>query len=141
MLKLLASFFISLLLMSSAFAEDINQSDKAAVQQVIGGQLEAFKAEDGAMAYSFAAPIVTKAFPTVEKFMAMVKGGYQPILQNRKYTFGKAKIDTLGRPAQHVTITAADGKRYEAVYAMQKQADGSWKIAGVQMVEIPGLEV
>ena len=32
------------------------------------------------------------------------------------------------------------GKRYEAVYAMQQQPDGSWKIAGVQMVEIPGVD-
>jgi hypothetical protein len=123
-----------------AHAEDISSSDRSAITTVISEQLEAFKVDDGAKAYSFAAPIVTGVFPNAEIFMSMVKRGYQPIYRNKKYNFGEIKTDSLGRPAQHVTITAADGKRYEAVYAMQKQSDGSWKIAGVQMVEVPGLD-
>jgi ketosteroid isomerase-like protein len=126
---------------SFAHAQDVSTSDKSAITTAISGQLEAFKAGDGTKAYSFAAPLVTSVFPTVEIFMGMVKRGYEPIFRNTKYGFGTIVTDTLGRPAQHVTITASDGKRYEAVYAMQRQPDGSWKIAGVQMVEIPGLDV
>ncbi len=122
---------------SLARAADLNNADQTAVQQTITGQLEAFKKNDGTLAYSFAAPLVTKVFPTVDVFMSMVQRGYQPIYRNQRYSFGKLATDSLGRPAQHVTIRTADGKAYEAIYAMEKQTDGSWKISGVQMVEVP----
>jgi Domain of unknown function (DUF4864) len=140
MIRSLMAIVFALLFILPVRAEDLSPADKTNVQAVIAGQLEAFKAGDGPKAYSFAAPYVTKVFPTVDVFMRMVKGGYGPIFSNSKYGFGTVTTDTLGRPTQHVTITAADGKRYEAVYAMQQQPDGSWKIAGVQMVEIPGLD-
>jgi Domain of unknown function (DUF4864) len=139
MLKFIATVFSLLAFLTFAQAEDLAAADKSAIQETISGQLEAFKADDGVKAYSYAAPIVTGVFPTVEIFMGMVKRGYDPIYRNTKYGFGSVVTDNLGRPAQHVTITAADGKRYEAIYAMEKQKDGSWKIAGVQMVEIPGV--
>jgi ketosteroid isomerase-like protein len=140
MIRTLFAILFSVFLLMPAYSEDLSPADKSSVQAVIAGQLEAFKAGDGPKAYSYAAPFVTQVFPTVEVFMSMVKRGYEPIFRNTKYGFGTVTTDTLGRPTQHVTITAADGKRYEAVYAMQQQPDGSWKIAGVQMVEIPGVD-
>lgn len=140
MLKLITALLFSFMLIMPAHADDLSAADKQAVQQVISSQLDAFKSENGPLAYSFAAPVVTTLFPTVEVFMGMVKRGYQPIYNNTKYGFGSAIAGPLGRLMQHVTITASDGKRYEAVYAMERQTDNQWKIAGVQMVEIPGVD-
>ena len=140
MLRFFTTAFFAFLLFAPSWAAEPNAADKQAFQQIISAQLEAFKADDGALAYSYAAPTVTKIFPTVDIFMSMVKRGYQAVYTNSKYKFGELTTDILGRPAQHVTITAENGKRYEAVYAMEKQPDGNWKIAGVQMVEIPGLD-
>ena len=140
MLRFLTALFFSLMSLNPVLADDLAPPDRLAVQQVISGQLEAFKVDNGPLAYSYAAPLVTKVFPTVDIFMTMVKRGYQAVYTNSQYKFGEIVTDTLGRPAQHVTITAGDGKRYEAIYAMEKQLDGNWKIAGVQMVEIPGLD-
>jgi Domain of unknown function (DUF4864) len=137
LIRFLVSILLFVLLLAPAHAESADQS---AFQAVISGQLEAFKKDDGQTAYSFAAPIVKGIFPNVETFMGMVKRGYEPIYKNSKYVFSDLKTDSLGRPAQHVIITAINGKRYEAVYAMQQQPDGSWKIAGVQMVEIPSVD-
>lgn len=137
MFKFLISALLFVFLLAPAQAENADQS---AFQAVISGQLEAFKKDDGQTAYSFAAPIVKGIFPSAEIFMGMVKRGYEPIYKNTKYVFGDLATDSLGRPAQHVIITASNGKRYEAVYAMQQQPDGSWKIAGVQMVEIPSVD-
>jgi Domain of unknown function (DUF4864) len=141
MVKIISALIFALLLIVPAFAEDVTPADKQAFQQVISGQLNAFKSENGPLAYSFAAPLVTNIFPTVENFMAMVKHGYAPVYNNEKYQFGKLETDSAGRPAQHVSITTKDGKHYEAVYALQKQADGSWKISGCTLVEIPGVDV
>ena len=137
MFKFLISALLFVFLLAPAQAESADQS---AFQAVISGQLEAFKKDDAQTAYSFAAPIVKGIFPSAEIFMGMVKRGYEPIYKNTKYVFGDLATDSLGRPAQHVIITASNGKRYEAVYAMQQQPDGSWKIAGVQMVEIPSVD-
>ncbi len=137
MIRFLVSALLLVFLLAPAQAENADQS---AFQAVISGQLEAFKKDDGQAAYSFAAPIVKGIFPSAEIFMGMVKRGYEPIYKNTKYVFGDLATDSLGRPAQHVIITATNGKRYEAVYAMQQQPDGSWKIAGVQMVEIPSVD-
>jgi ketosteroid isomerase-like protein len=139
MQRLIALIF-SVVLLGNAYAADLSGADKQAFKSVIGGQLEAFQADDGTKAYSYAAPVVTKIFPNVATFMAMVKRGYDPVFRNSTHIFGALETDGLGRPAQHVLITAADGKRYEAVYFMEKQADGSWKIAGVQLVLLQGLD-
>lgn len=141
MLRFFTAVFFAFFIITTAYAEDVNANDKQAFQQVISGQLDAFKSENGPLAYSFAAPLVTKIFPTVDNFMAMVKQGYAPVYENDSYRFGELAIDRIGRPAQHVTLTTKDGRHYEAVYAMQKQADGTWKISGCTLVEIPGLDV
>ncbi len=140
MLRFVTALLCALVFLTPVHAEDLGPQDKTAVQQVISGQLDAFKSENGPLAYSFAAPIITGIFPTPDNFMAMVKRGYAPLYTNQKYSFGAVAVDNLGRLVQHVTITAGDGKRYEALYALQKQADGSWKIAGCTLVEIPGVD-
>jgi ketosteroid isomerase-like protein len=116
-------------------------SDQDEIKTVIESQLNAFAKDDGAQAFTFAAPIIKQYFKTPEQFMAMVKKGYQPVYRNQNRIFGEVFQDGTGRPAMRVVLTGADGKRYEALYAMEKQADGSWKIAGCVILAIPAQEV
>jgi Domain of unknown function (DUF4864) len=112
-----------------------------AIKAVIEDQLNAFAADNGEQAYSHAAPIVKQVFPSVDMFMGMVKKGYAPVYRNTERVYGKVFQDGLGRPSMRVALTGADGKRYEAIYNMELQADGSWKIAGCAIVVIPAQEV
>ncbi len=116
-------------------------SDGEQIKSVIESQLNAFAKDDGSEAMSYAAPLVQQIFQTPENFMTMVKKGYQPVYRNSARTFGEVFQDRLGRPAMRVVLTGADGKRYEALYSMEKQEDGSWKIAGCVILEIPSQEV
>jgi ketosteroid isomerase-like protein len=116
-------------------------SDQDQIKTVIEEQLNAFAVDDGATALTYAAPMVKQIFRTPEQFMAMVKKGYQPVYRNSARLFGDVFQDGLGRPAMRVVLTGADGKRYEAMYAMEKQADGTWKIAGCVILAIPAQEV
>jgi hypothetical protein len=138
MLKFFMTALIAIVFSWPAQADTLSESDKSAFREIVTGQLEAFKADDGEAAYTYAAPIIKGIFPNSETFMAMVKRGYQPVYRNNGYKIGAVAPDSLGRPALHVTITATDGKRYEAVYSMERQPDGTWKIAGCTLVEIPG---
>jgi hypothetical protein len=139
-MRILIAAILSVFLLVPAFAQAPSDTDKAAIEAVIDGQLKAFAADNGAGAYEFAAPIIKGVFPDAETFMSMVKRGYEPVYRNKTYSFGETFQDNQGRPAQRVVITAADGKRYEAVYSMEKQPDGSWKIAGCYLIKIQDLD-
>ncbi len=140
MLRVLFAFALLLLSMAPGHAQSLAPADEAAVKEAITGQLQAFATDNDAGAYAYAAPLVKGIFPDTDTFMAMVKKGYQPVYRSKSHSFGEAFVDNLGRPAQRVIINAADGKRYEAVYTMERQPDGTWKIAGCYLIEVPSVD-
>lgn len=124
----------------ASLADSISATDKAEFQRVITAQITAFRADDGPAAYDFAAPVVRNIFPTPEIFMAMVKQGYPQVYRPQSFNFTEALIDPMGRPAQKMTVVGSDGKSYTALYSMEKQPDGTWRISGCTLLEIPGLD-
>jgi len=138
-LALTLTLFLTLALHSAA-ADLINSQDQAEFQRIITAQISAFRADDGAAAYEFAAPAVRKFFPTVEVFMAMVRNGYPQVYRPQSFIFNEALTDPQGRPAQKVTILGPDGKTYMAIYTLEKQADGKWLISSCTILLIPGLD-
>ncbi len=124
----------------ASLADSISATDKAEFQRIITAQINAFRADDGPTAYDFAAPVVRNIFPTPEIFMAMVKQGYPQVYRPQSFNFTEALIDPMGRPAQKMTVVGPDGKSYIALYSMEKQPDGTWRISGCTLLEIPGLD-
>ena len=124
----------------ASLADSISATDKAEFQRIITAQITAFRADDGPAAYDFAAPVVRNIFPTPEIFMAMVKQGYPQVYRPQSFNFTEALIDPMGRPAQKMTVVGPDGKSYIALYSMEKQPDGTWRISGCTLLEIPGLD-
>jgi hypothetical protein len=128
--SLLALAIIPALYASMAFAGD---AEIKAAQSSIDSQLKAFRAGDNTAAYSFAAPNVKRIFPTLENFMNMVTGAYKPVHQPRSYAFGKVQQLSPTSIIQQVIIVGADGKDYEAVYTLELQPDGVFRITGVSL--------
>lgn len=120
-------------------AESLTAADEAAFRAVISDQIAAFRADDGARAYSHAAPVIRQIFPDPERFMGMVRQGYQPVYRPQSFSFGKAALSASGRPTQRVTIVGPDGLSYEAIYTMERQPDGTWQISGCAIVRAPGI--
>ena len=109
------------------------EAEVKAAQTVIDGQIKAFLADDGALAYSYAAPGIQRIFPTVESFMGMVTGAYAPVRRPQRYDFGKVEEPTGNSVVQQVLIVGPDGKDYEAVYTLERQPDGTFKITGCSL--------
>lgn len=128
------TFALALLLSLAAFAQDVNlPAEKAApIQQVIADQIGAFQAGDDARAYSHAAPNIRDTFPTVERFMQMVKTGYPMVHDPDSWVFGR-NTEISGERYQEVIINDRAGKQWQAVYTLRQQEDGSWKITGVKI--------
>jgi uncharacterized protein DUF4864 len=127
---LLALILMPFVVGSSAFA---GEAEVKAAQGVIDGQLKAFSRGDNAGAYAFAAPTIKQMFPTVEAFMGMVSGAYEPVHRPKSYAFGKSEEMDADTVVQQLIIVGPDGKDYEAMYRLQRQPDGSYLINGVSL--------
>jgi Domain of unknown function (DUF4864) len=127
---LLALSLVAWMIAPAVLAGD---AETKAAQDAIDGQIQAFLAGDDAAAYSFAAPNVKQIFPTLEAFMAMVTSGYQPVYKPRNYAFGKVRELSASSIVQQVLLVGPDGKDYEAVYTLELQPDGKFRITGVSL--------
>ena len=66
--------------------------------------------------------------------MSMAQSGYAPVYRHRSFEFGDSKIEGSSI-AQHVHIIDADGEAWEALYTLEQQADGSYKITGCSLLK------
>ena len=105
----------------------------AAVVGTIRAQMDAFQRDDGAAAFSHAAPRIREIFQTPEIFMEMVRGGYAPVYRPRGVEFLPARIEGA-EILQPVRLTGPTGETVIALYRMQRQPAGDWKIAGVVLL-------
>jgi hypothetical protein len=111
------------------------QDGAAEARMTIERQLGAFTSNDGDTAYSLAAPNIRRLFPTVDGFMAMVRNAYEPVYRARDITFGTFEARPDGQIAQRVMMQGPDGRYYEALYTLERQPDGIWRITGVSLNE------
>jgi hypothetical protein len=69
--------------------------------------------------------------------MLMVKHNFQPVYRSRAFQFGRfASIH--GRPVQEVIIIDSNQRLWRALYSMQRQSSGGWKILGVLLMPLKG---
>ncbi len=130
-MRILALLMFALLAFTapSSAADDV-----AAAQGVIRSQEQAFSRDDAAAAYSYAAPAIKKLFPQAEIFLFMVQNSYAPVYRHRSFEFGEARTEG-NWIAQRVHIVDANGEAWEAMYTLEQQADGSFKITGCSLLK------
>ena len=100
-----------------------------AIRKTIGEQLAALRAGDAARAYTFASPGIRERFQDAPTFMRMVQDSYAPLLDARYTEFLEgAVID--GRTIQPLRLVLANDTVLVALYEMQRDETGRWRIAG-----------
>lgn len=125
---------VLLLVLFAGAAPASAADDVAAAQSVISAQEQAFSRNDAAAAYSYAAPAIRQIFPQAELFLSMVQNAYPPVYSHRRFEFGEARTEG-SRVAQRVHIIDANGDAWEALYTLEQQADGSYKITGCSLLK------
>ena len=131
-------FAAFLVLSSTAFA--LEEADQGAIRGVIERQIEAFRRDDAVAAYAQAAPGIQRLFPSEEAFMGMVREGYAPVYRPKEFSFRETGESAAG-PTQAVRIRDAQGVDWTAIYTLEKQADGTWRISGCTLTREPGENV
>lgn len=110
------------------------------IRTVIEDQIAAFRADDGARAFSHASDGIQARFGNPDNFMEMVRTGYPQVYRPRAVEF--QVLEQLGSvTVQEVYFFGQDGSAVVARYYMQQNADGVWKITGVDLRQAPELGV
>lgn len=124
---------------SAAFAQsasDLTAEDRDEIRRIITAQIAAFEADDAEAAFGYAAPRIAAKFGTPEHFLRMVRQHYEPVFRPREVAF--RYIDERGHlPTQIVLIVDQQGTAHIALYPMEPQDDGTWRIAGCLLRPAP----
>ena len=126
---------------ASTAVESADPTEAAAIQAVILKQIDAFEQDDAHTVFAIAAPEIQQRFGWSAMFMQMVRQGYAAVYRPRYVEFGPlvpydTTSENTGRYVQHVVIEGADGAVMMAVYAMQKDDGGNWRIAGCNLTPL-----
>jgi hypothetical protein len=128
--------FILLIAVLVGLAAPARAGDEvAAAQKIINSQADAMGRDDAAAAYGFAAPGIQGMFTDPDSFMTMVRSGYAPVYRHRKFEFGESSVNGSAIQ-QKVHIVDADGVPWDALYTVEMQPDGSWKISGCMLLKV-----
>ena len=128
-LALAASMCVALLGSLEAAEKPLEPGDAEAIRTVVDHQLQAFRADDGQQAFSYASPAIQSIFKNPDTFMSMVRARYPPVYRPREVEF-RDLVAVEGRWTQRVLVVGPDGVPVIAQYVMEKQRDGSWGIDG-----------
>jgi len=115
-------------------------SDQTLVQHIITEQIDAFRRDDAMTAFSLAAPHIKAMFGDASHFLAMVRQAYPLVYRPRAFIFGSSTI-SHGLLIQKVQLMGENGDEALALYQMEKEADGSWHIAGCSLIESKSQEI
>jgi len=110
----------------------LRASDWKSIKQVIAAQRAALIAGEGKKAFGYATPAIRAQFGEADIFMAMVQVGYPALLTARYTEFLEgAVID--GLIIQPLRLVDADNSVRVALYTMEKQKNGAWRISGCRI--------
>ena len=121
----------------AAGAVDVSERDARSVRMVIQAQLAAFAADDARRAFSYATPKLRDVFGSADKFIEVVREAYPAVYRHETVAFLKPELAD-GTLLQGVHLTDGQGVLWLALYRMERQRDGSWRISACQLVPAQG---
>ena len=111
-----------------------SEAEWTAIKRTIGDQLTALREGDASRAFSHASSGIRARFGDAPTFLRMVQEGYAALLVARYTEFLEgAAID--GRTIQPLRLVMHDDSVLVALYEMQRDESGAWRIAGCVIAE------
>ncbi len=127
---------IALLIASPATADETLPPDPL-IQGTIQSQIDAFRKDDFATAFSFASPSIQGMFGTAENFGLMVRQGYPMVWRPADVRMMELR-EVAGNLWQRVMVTDQGGRTYLLDYMMVQTNEG-WQINAVQLLPSVGV--
>jgi Domain of unknown function (DUF4864) len=102
---------------------------RAAMTRTVLDQLAAFRRDDWATAYTYAASAIQARFG-LEAFRQMVTSGYAAIARSTRATVSRVEVVDAYHGLVEVRVDGANGETVDALYELVDE-QGSWRIEGV----------
>ena len=131
--------FLAACAMLLALAGMVRAQDSGAIEDVIGGQLEAFNQRDVEMAWTYASPMIQGMFGNSANFGMMVQRGYPMVWTNSDVRYLELR-EIGGRLWQKVMVRDENGGLHILDYQMIETENG-WQINGVSILPAPDVGV
>ncbi|MEO8740935.1 MAG: DUF4864 domain-containing protein [Casimicrobiaceae bacterium] len=112
--------------------ESLPPAEWKAIQRVITEQRTALHAGDAKKAFAYASPGIRAQFGDAETFMSMVRGAYASLLTARYVEFLDGAV-IEGLVIQPMRLIDADNTVRVALYTLEKQKDGTWRISSCRI--------
>jgi hypothetical protein len=136
----LLALLIGLLASRAGFAEEISAADASAILAAVQSQLDAFADDDAAKAFDLATPATRALLGTPDRFLKLIKDQYPPIYRNRSVQFSTPEM-IEGHALIMARLTDRENIVWIAIYEMEQEADGSWKIDGCSLFETTSVSI
>ncbi|MGA8051337.1 MAG: DUF4864 domain-containing protein [Burkholderiales bacterium] len=133
-LHALPALLLALAPLVASAQQPLPAADARAVRHVIEAQLEAFRRDDAARAFSYATPGIRRTFGTPAAFMKMVRAKYPVVYRPQSVRFDTAYV-VQREAVQPVHMTDEDGHAWVAYYPMERQKNGAWRINGCRLAK------
>jgi hypothetical protein len=117
---------------ASAAAPALAAAEWQAIQKVITAQRAAIVAGDAASAFAFASPGIQRQFGDGAAFLAMVDADYAELASARYVEFLEGAV-IEGIVIQPLRLIGADNIVRVALYTMEKQSNGDWRISSCRI--------
>ncbi|MDQ9171671.1 DUF4864 domain-containing protein [Oxalobacteraceae bacterium R-40] len=139
----LRNFLLSFILglaVGHAAAQEAHGSVAQAVTQVVRSQLNAFAEDDAETAFKLSTASTRQLIGTPDGLLSVIKHKFTPIYRHRKAMFSEPEI--INRSAlQIVHLTDADNLVWIAIYQVEQEADGIWRVDGCQLFETRSMSI
>jgi len=119
---------------SAAAVDAITHADAIAIHETVQSQLEALSNDDAASAFELATPEKRMQIGNADNFLRLIKQEYDPIYRYQRVIFSRPEI-LHGDAIQVVRVTDGYSRVWLAVFWMQQDENGSWKIDGCQLLQ------
>src|SRR6185295_3882364 len=139
MARFLGALLLALAPQLAPAQDAVPPADARAVRAIIEAQLDAFRRDDAARAFSLATPGIRAKFGDAETFMHMVRTQYAVVYRPKSVAFD-APVLVHGELVQPVRLADAEGRGWLAIYPMQRQPDGSWRTNGCLLERFAGTQ-
>ena len=126
--------------MAQGMADPVAQADVASIQGAILGQLHALSEDDATRAFELSSPSIRSQMGDADNFLRIIKEEYSPIYRHLVVIFSAPELlgDTI---IQIVRLTDRENRVWLAIYSMERDTSGSWKIDGCQLLETSSVSV
>ncbi len=116
----------------SADAGALTAAEWKAIQRVIAEQRTALVRGDAGKAFGYASDGIKQQFGDADTFMSMVRTSYAALLTARYVEFLEGAV-IEGLVIQPLRLIGADNTVRVALYTLEKQGNGTWRIAGCRI--------